>query len=112
MSSQGAFLERFNKAFADVVGLPYVLPVSNGTVGLHLALHGLDLKPGDEVIVPSLTYIASVNMIALAGATPVFAEVRAEDWVLDPEDVARRITPRTRAIMPVHLYAGVCDMDR
>jgi perosamine synthetase len=112
ISSQGAFLDRFQKAFAEAVGSPYVIPVSNGTVGLHLALHGLDLQPGDEVIVPSLTYIASVNMIVLAGATPVFAEVQASDWMLDPDDVARRITPRTRAIMPVHLYAGVCDMDR
>jgi perosamine synthetase len=112
ISSIGVFLDRFSKAFGALVGTPYVVPVSNGTVALHLALHALDLQPGDEVIVPSFTYIASVNMITLAGAVPVFAEIDPDDWLLDPADVERKITPRTRAIMPVHLYSAVCDMDR
>ena len=112
ISSRGEFLDRFEEAFGKVVGTPHVTAVSNGTVALHLALHCLDLQPGDEVIVPSFTYIASVNTIVQAGGVPVFAEVSAEDWLLDPEDVRRRITPRTRAIMPVHLYGAVCDMDR
>ncbi|WP_246526715.1 DegT/DnrJ/EryC1/StrS family aminotransferase [Plastoroseomonas hellenica] len=111
ISSRGEFINRFEDAFGQVVGNPHVSTVCNGTVALHLALHCLDLKPGDEVIVPSFTYIASVNTIIQAGAVPVFAEIRQEDWLVDPADVARRITPRTRAIMPVHLYGAVCDMD-
>lgn len=112
ISSTGEFIDRFKTAFSQAVGAPHVSAVSNGTVALHLALHVLDLRPGDEVIVPSFTYIASVNMIVLAGGVPVFADVRPGDWVLDPDHVERLITPRTRAIMPVHLYGAVCDMDR
>jgi perosamine synthetase len=112
ISSQGEFLRRFEAAFGAFVGAPHVTAVSNGTVALHLALHCLDLKPGDEVIVPTFTYIASVNTIVQAGGNPVFADSDAADWLLDPADVERRITPRTRAIMPVHLYGAVCDMDR
>jgi perosamine synthetase len=112
ISSRGAFLDRFEAAFAGVVGTPHVSAVCNGTVALHLALHCLDLQPGDEVIVPSFTYIASVNTILQAGGVPVFAEVAAGDWLLDPDALQALITPRTRAIMPVHLYGAVCDMDR
>jgi perosamine synthetase len=112
ISSKGAFLDRFEAAFGQVVGTPHVSAVCNGTVALHLALHVLDLQPGDEVIVPSFTYIASVNTIVQAGGVPVFADSLPGDWLLDPDDVQRRITPRTRAILPVHLYGAVCDMDR
>ncbi|WP_237214357.1 DegT/DnrJ/EryC1/StrS family aminotransferase [Falsiroseomonas oryziterrae] len=112
ISSRGKFLDRFEAAFASVVGTPHVTAVCNGTVALHLALHALGLRPGDEVIVPSFTYIASVNTIVQAGGVPVFAEVAADDWLLDPEVISARITPRTRAVMPVHLYGAVCDMDR
>jgi perosamine synthetase len=111
ISSTGPFLDRFEAAFADVVGVPHAIAVSNGTVALHVALHALDLRPGDEVIVPSFTYIASVNAIAQTGATPVFADSRIDDWLIDPQDVLRKITLRTKAIMPVHLYGAVCDMD-
>ncbi len=112
ISSRGAYLDRFERAFAETTGLPYVTAVCNGTVALHLALHGLDLRPGDEVIVPSFTYIASVNTIVQAGGTPVFADVNEEDWLLDPDAVAAAVTPRTRAILPVHLYGAACDMER
>ncbi|WP_328799086.1 DegT/DnrJ/EryC1/StrS family aminotransferase [Roseomonas harenae] len=110
ISSIGAFIGKFEAAVAEATGSPHAISVCNGTVALHLALHCLDIGPGDEVIVPSFTYIASVNTIAQTGATPVFAESRAEDWLLDPADVERRITPRTKAIMPVHLYGAACDM--
>jgi perosamine synthetase len=79
-------------------------------VALHLALHCLGIGPGDEVIVPSFTYIASVNTIAQTGAVPVFADSRAEDWMMDPMVLERLVTPRTKAIMAVHLYGAVCDM--
>lgn len=111
ISSIGAFIDRFEKGVAEVTGAAHAIAVCNGTVALHLALHGLGVGPGDEVIVPSFTYIASVNSIAQTGATPVFAESRADDWLLDIEDVERRITPRTKAIMAVHLYGHACDMS-
>src|SRR3954451_7100343 len=110
ISSIGAFIPRFEQVLAEVSGAPHAIAVCNGTVALHLALHCLDLGPGDEVIVPSFTYIASVNTIAQTGAKPVFADVRASDWLLDPADAAARITPRTKAILPVHLYGALCDM--
>lgn len=110
ISSIGVFIERFERAVAEATGAAHAIAVSNGTVALHLALHCLDIGPGDEVIVPTFTYIASVNTIAQTGARPVFADSRPGDWLLDPDDVARRITSRTKAIMPVHLYGAACDM--
>jgi perosamine synthetase len=110
ISSIGAFVDRFERAVAEVTGAAHAIAVCNGTVALHLALHVLGVGPGDEVIVPSFTYIASVNAIAQTGATPVFAESRQSDWLIDVEDVARRITSRTKAILPVHLYGYACDM--
>jgi DegT/DnrJ/EryC1/StrS aminotransferase family len=87
---------------AKATGARHAIAVCNGTVALYLALHGLGIGTGDEVIVPSFTYIASVNTIAQTGGTPVFAESRASDWLLDPADVEGRITSRAKAIMPGH----------
>lgn len=111
ISSIGEYVERFEAALAQETECPHAIALANGTVALHLALHCLDIGPGDEVIVPTFTYIASVNTIAQTGATPVFAESRASDWLLDPADVERRITPRTKAIMPVHLFGALCDPE-
>ena len=110
ISSIGVYIDRFERAVAEVTGAKHAIAVCNGTVALHLAFHALGLGPGDEVIVPSFTYIASVNTIAQTGATPVFVESRASDWLLDVDAVARAITPRTMAIVPVHLYGHACDM--
>jgi perosamine synthetase len=110
ISSIGAFIDRFEKAVAEVVGARHAIAVCNGTVALHVALHCLGLGPGDEVIVPTFTYISSVNTIAQTGASPVFADCQTKDWLLDPDDVGRRITSRTKAILPVHLYGSACDM--
>lgn len=110
ISSLGAYIGRFEAALANITGMENAIAVCNGTVALHLALHCLDIGPGDEVIVPSFTYIASVNAIAQTGATPVFADSRDSDWLLDPNVLPALITPRTRAIMPVHLYGAICDM--
>jgi perosamine synthetase len=112
ISSKGRFIGDFEGGFASYVDAPHAVSVCNGTVALHLALVALGIGPGDEVIVPSLTYIASVNAIHYVGATPVFAESLADTWQVDPEDVERRIGPRTRAVMAVHLYGGSCEMDR
>lgn len=109
ISSIGPFVDRFEAALRDAIGTPHAIPVSNGTVALHLALHCLDIGPGDEVIVPTFTYIASVNSIRQTGATPVLADVRQDDWLLDINKLEELVTPRTKAIMPVHLYSAVCD---
>jgi perosamine synthetase len=110
ISSNGAYIDRFERAFADYVGSGHAVAVCNGTVALHLALSALRLSHGDEVIVPTFTYIASVNTIAQCGATPVFVDCAMDTWLIDSEVVERAITPRTRAIMAVHLYGGVCDV--
>ena len=110
ISSKGHFIQDFESAFAKFVGTPHAATVCNGTVALHVALLALGISPGDEVIVPSLTYIASVNAIRYVGATPIFCDSLPDTWQLDPADVERRITPRTRAVMAVHLYGGACDM--
>ena len=112
ISSKGKFIQEFESGFAAFVGTPHAVSVCNGTVALHLALLALGIQPGDEVIVPSLTYIASVNAIHYVGATPVFCESLADTWQMDPSDVERLIGPRTRAVMAVHLYGGACEMSR
>jgi perosamine synthetase len=107
ISSAGPFVHAFAERFAAYVGVPYAEPVANGTVGLHVVLHALGIGPGDEVIVPSLSFVATAAAVKYCGATPVFAEVLRSTWALDPADVARKLGPRTRAIIPVHLF-GVC----
>lgn len=110
ISSIGKYVERFEKEVASLSGVPHAVAVSNGTVALHLAHHCLGLQPGDEVLVPTFTYIASVNTIAQAGAVPVFVDSRPDDWLIDVQDLRAKITPRTRGIVPVHLYGAICDM--
>lgn len=109
ISSLGQYVDRFEQSLRDVTGAKHAIAVSNGSVALHLALHCLDIGPGDEVIVPTFTYIASVNAIVLAGATPVFVDVTADSWLIDPASAEQAITAKTKAIMPVDLYSAVCD---
>jgi perosamine synthetase len=111
ISSKGRFVKLFEQSFAEYTGIKHATGVSNGTVALHLALMALGVGPDDEVIVTTLTYIASVNAIAYTGATPVFVDSLPDTWQIDPQDVRRKITPRTKAIMAVHLYGHPCDMD-
>lgn len=110
ISSQGPCLEQFERDFARFTGSTRALAVCNGTMALHLALMALDLAPGDEVIVPTFTYIASANAVRYCGATPVFVDCSADTWNLDPAAVEAAITPRTVGILPVHLYGMPCDM--
>lgn len=110
VSSLGPYIERFEADFAEFCGVKHCIATSNGTVAIHLALKVLGIGPGDEVVVPDLTFVATANAVALAGAKPVLADVRASDWCLDPESVERLITPRTRAVIPVHLYGHPCAM--
>jgi perosamine synthetase len=111
ISSKGKFIAEFEQQFARYTNVQYAASVCNGTVALHLALIALGIGPDDEVIVPTLTYIASVNAIAYTGATPVFVDSLGDTWQMDPRDVRRKITPKTKAIMVVHLYGHPCDMD-
>ncbi|WP_266362897.1 DegT/DnrJ/EryC1/StrS family aminotransferase [Tellurirhabdus rosea] len=112
ISSKGPFLHKFEQQFAQYIGGTYALGVCNGTVALHLAMVALGIGPGDEVIVPTLTYIASANAVVYNGATPVFVDSEPQSWQMSPEDVVRKITPKTKAILCVHLYGHPCDMDR
>lgn len=111
VSSIGEYINLFEKLFADYVGVNYALTVSNGTTALHLALVSLGIKEGDEVIVPDLTFVATANAVVHAGATPVFADIDEETWCIDPADIRKKITSRTKAIIPVHLYGHPADMD-
>lgn len=111
ISSIGEFLERFEDEFARLCGTRHAFACANGTVALHLALLALDIGPGDEVIVPSLTYIASVNAITYVGATPIFVDVDPHTWCLDVRAVEAALTDRTKAIMAVHLYGQLAEMD-
>ncbi|MGI8835879.1 MAG: DegT/DnrJ/EryC1/StrS family aminotransferase [Pyrinomonadaceae bacterium] len=111
ISGSGKYVEMLEEQFAAFCGTAHGVSVVNGTAALHVALLALGVGPGDEVIVPDLTYIASANAVAYCGARPVFADVDRSTWTVNPEDVARRITSRTKAIMPVHLYGHPADMD-
>jgi perosamine synthetase len=111
ISSTGPFVQRFEREFAELCGVRTALAVCNGTVALHLALLTLDVRAGDEVIVPSLTYIATANAVRYMGAEPVFVDIDANTWCLDPDEVEKAITPRTKGIIAVHLYGHPADMD-
>jgi perosamine synthetase len=111
ISSKGRFVGEFESAFARHTGVRHAATVSNGTVALHAALLALGIGPGDQVIVPTLTYVAPVNAIAYTGATPVFVDSLASTWQMDPAAVSARVTGRTRAVLAVHLYGQPCDMN-
>jgi perosamine synthetase len=111
VSSIGKYIDEFEAGFARYCGAEYALTASNGTTGLHLALAALGIGPGDEVIVPDLTFVASANAVAYTGATPVLADIDPDTLCLDPASVKSLLSPRTKAIMPVHLYGHPADMD-
>ena len=111
ISSKGKYIADFEKAFSNYINIQHAASVCNGTVAIHLALIALGIGPGDEVIVPTLTYIASVNAIVYTGATPVFVDSLQDTWQMDPVDVNKKITSKTKAVMAVHLYGHACDMD-
>jgi perosamine synthetase len=113
MVAQGPEVAAFEEEFADqLVGGRTCVAVSAGTAGLHLGLLAAGVGPGDEVIVPSFTFAATANSVALTGATPVFVDIEPETFCIDPDAVEAAITPKTRGVMPVHLYGHPADMDR
>src|SRR6266705_1190977 len=110
--TEGKKTREFEAELAKYFGVPHALVVNNATVALTIALQGLGIGPGDEVIVPDFTFIATAHAVSLAGAAPVFADVSRDTFTLDLGDAERRITSRTRAILPVHLNGRACDMKQ
>ncbi len=112
ISGTGSYVRDFEKAIAARIQRRHVVAVSNGTVAVELALRGLGIGPGDEVIVPALTFVTPAAMVCAVGATPVFADVEEATWTIDPDFVANVITQKTRAILTVDLLGHPCDYDR
>lgn len=111
VSSVGRFVADFETKFARFVGARQAVSTQSGTSALHISLHELGVRKNDEVIVPAVTFIASVNPVLYIGATPVFADIDPETWNICPGSIERVITKRTKAIIPVHLYGNPCRMD-
>ncbi|MER5705235.1 DegT/DnrJ/EryC1/StrS family aminotransferase [Micromonospora sp. NPDC002296] len=109
--AQGPMVARLEREFADLVGVEHAVAVNNGTTALVAALQVLDLEPGDEVVTSPFTFVATLNAILEAGATARFADIREDDFCVDPEALAAAVGPRTKVLMPVHLYGQPADMD-
>lgn len=109
--SGGPYVDRLEREIADRMGVRHAIAVSNGTTAIELALRGLDLKCGDEVIVPAFTFVAAANVVLSLGLSPLYADIDPDTFLLDPAEIARLATPRTKAVIPVHLYGNVSDMD-
>jgi perosamine synthetase len=110
ISSSGKYIDKFEDAFSSYSDCSYGVAVSNGTVALHLAMVTLGIGEGDEVIVPDLTFAATINTVLHANATPVIVDVEEDSWCINPEEIEKAITSKTKAIITVHLYGQVCDM--
>lgn len=110
--AQGPMVRRFEESFARVAGTRHAVAVNSGTTALVAALQVLDLEPGDEVVTSPFTFVATLNAILEAGATARFADIRADDFALDADRVAEAVGPRTKVLMPVHLYGQTADMGR
>lgn len=110
ISSRGEYLDRFENEFSNYCGAGFGVAVSNGTVALHLALEALGIGRGDEVILPDLTFAATINAVLHANATPVIVDVEYDSWTIDPRKIREAITDKTKAIIPVHIYGQPCDM--
>ncbi|MDD5112009.1 MAG: DegT/DnrJ/EryC1/StrS family aminotransferase [Candidatus Altiarchaeota archaeon] len=108
--AQGPKVREFEEAFARYIGVKHALAVNSGTAALHVALLAHGVSPGDEVIMPSFTFIATANSVLYCNAKPVFADIRDDSFNIDIEDVKRKLTPKTKAIIPVHLYGQPADM--
>jgi perosamine synthetase len=111
ISSNGRFIKAFEEQFAEFCGTKHAITCSNGTVALHLALLAYGIGVGDEVIVPTLTYVASANAVTYCGARPVFVDSEAKTWNINPELIEAKITDKTKGIIVVHLYGHPVDMD-
>lgn len=111
ISSKGKYVEEFEKKFSEYCGCKYGVSTTNGTASLHLALASIRLKKSDEVIVPTFTMISSVFSIVYCGAKPVLVDADPETWSMDANKIEEKVSDKTKAIMPVHIYGHPCDMD-
>ena len=111
ISSKGKYVNLFEESFSKFTNIKYSAVVSNGTVALHLALLALGIREGDEVIVPTFTYIASVNAITYVNAKPVFVDSDPLTWQINPSKIREKISKKTKAIMAVHIYGHPCEMN-
>lgn len=111
VSSKGPFIEEFEENFSSYIGVKYGIATSNGTVALHLALTALEIGHKDEVMVPALTFASVANAVLYTGATPVFVDSHPDYWCINPSKLEEKITKKTKAIIPVHLYGNPCNMD-
>ncbi|PDV99130.1 aminotransferase DegT [Candidatus Chloroploca asiatica] len=111
ISSSGKYIEQFEQKFADFCGTSHAISCCNGTAALHIALLALDVGSGDEVIVPTLTFVATANAVSYCGATPIFVDSEPTTWNMDPAAIEALITPRTKGIIAVHLFGHPADMD-
>ncbi len=111
VSSAGKFVTKFEEKFAEFCGTKYGISTSSGTTALHLSLVALGIGPGDEVIVPSFTFISTANAVAFTGARPVFVDSEPHTWTINVDGIEKAITPKTKAIIPVHIYGHPADMD-
>lgn len=111
VSTVGPLVGRFEEKFASFLGIGKAVSIQSGTEALHIALYELGIGPGDEVIVPALTFIATVNPVLYVGAKPVFVDVDRQTWNIDPAEIKKKIAKNTKAIIPVHFYGNPCDMD-
>ncbi|MDH5430620.1 MAG: DegT/DnrJ/EryC1/StrS family aminotransferase [Nitrosopumilus sp.] len=108
----GKNVQNFEKSVASFVKSKYVIAVNSGTSALQAALYALDIKNGDEVLVPSFTFVATANAVISTGAKPIFVDILKENYTIDPYELEKKITKKTRAIIPVHLYGNMADVDR
>ena len=107
----GPHTQAFEKEFAEAVGVKHAIGVANGTDSLYLSLRALGIGPGDEVITTPWTFFASAESVSMVGATPVFADIRPDTFCIDPESIVKRLSPKTKAILPVHIFGHSADMD-
>lgn len=112
VSTVGPFVSKFEENFAGYLGTKKAISTQSGTTAIYMALYELGIKKGDEVIVPALTFVATVNPVKYLNATPVFVDIAGNTWNIDPEKIEEAVTKRTKAIMPVHFYGNPCEMDR
>lgn len=108
----GKHVQNFEKSAASFVNSKYAIAVNSGTAALQAALYALDVQKGDEVLIPSFTFVATANAVASTGAKPVFVDILNENYTIDPDDLEKKITKKTRAIIPVHLYGNVAVIER
>jgi len=111
-SQGGKHLQEFERAAASFVKSKYAVAVNSGTAALQAALHALDIKRGDEILIPSFTFVATANAVVSTGAKPVFVDILKENYTIDPDDLEKKINKKTRAIIPVHLYGNIASVEK